>query len=74
MDANSNKFSMEEALRLVSSPAGQQLLALLQRSNDPGLRRAMEQAAKGDFTQAGQSLGAVAASEEVQKLLKQMGG
>lgn len=74
MDVNSNHFSTEDALRLISSPAGQQLMALLQQSDDPGLRKAMEQAARGDFTQAKQSLSAVAASEEVRKLLKQMGG
>lgn len=74
MGKNSGNFSMEEAVRLISSPAGQQLLAMLQRSDDPGLRAAMEQAAKGDLTRAKESLANVAANEEVQKLLKGMGG
>lgn len=74
MGKKSGEFSMEDAVRFVNSPAGQQLLAMLQKSGDPGLRAAMEQAAKGDFARAKESLSAVAANEEVQKLLKGMGG
>lgn len=66
------EFSMEDAIRFVNSPAGRQLLEMLQKSGDPGLRAAMEQAAKGDFTKAQESLRNVAAKEEVQQLLKGM--
>ena len=37
MQENSGKFSMEEAMRLAQSPAGQQLLALLQQNNSKNL-------------------------------------
>ena len=73
MVKKSGEFSMEDALRFVNSPAGQQLLKMLQNSGDPGLQDAMAQAAKGDFARAKESLSAVAAKEEVQKLLKGMG-
>ena len=67
------EFSMEDAVRFINSPAGKQLLDMLQKSGDPGLRAAMEQAARGDFTRAQESLRNVAANEEVQRLLKGMG-
>ena len=67
------EFSMEDAVRFVNSPAGAQLLEMLQKSGDPGLRAAMEQAAKGDFAKAKASLQGVAANKEVQRLLKGMG-
>ena len=74
MEKNSGDFSMEEAMRLVNSSAGQQLLALLQQSDTETMHRAMEQALRGDFSQAQQTLRDVAASPEVKKLLQQLGG
>ena len=74
MQQNSPQFSMEEAMRLMNTDAGKKLIALLQSSNDPGLQKAMDQAAKGDLAQAKASLGKITASPEVQALLKQMGG
>ena len=67
------EFSMEDAVRFVNSPAGAQLLDILRKCDDPGLRTAMELAAKGDFTKAQEALRNVAAKEEVQRLLKGMG-
>ena len=66
-------FSMEDAVQFVNSPAGRQLLEMLQKSDDPGLRAAMEQAARGDFAKAQEALRTVAARDEVQRLLKGMG-
>lgn len=74
MEKNKGNFSMQDALRLVNSPAGQQLLALLQQSGDEAIQRAMAQAARGDIAQAKESLRDIAASEEVQRLLMQLGG
>ena len=74
MQKNSNNFSMQEALRLAKSPAGQQLLALLQQSDPEALKKAMEQASSGDYSQISQTLGPMLASEDVKKLLQQMGG
>ena len=74
MEKNSSDFSVQEAMRLVNSPAGQQLLALLQQSDTEVMHLAMEQALRGDVAQAQQTLRDVAASPEVKKLLQQMGG
>ena len=67
-------FSMEEAMRLMNTEAGKKLMALLQSSHDPGLQKAMEQASKGNLTQAKESLSQITASKEVQDLLRQLGG
>ena len=74
MQKNSDNFSMQEALRLAKSPAGQQLLALLQQSDPETLNKAMQQASTGDYSQIRQTLAPLLASEDVQKFLQQMGG
>lgn len=74
MQKNSGDFSMQDVLRMVNSPAGQQLLALLRQSDPASLQKAMEQASSGDYSQAKQSLSPILASEEVKKLLQQLGG
>ncbi len=74
MQQNDRKFDMQDAMRLASTPAGQQLIALLKQSDQGSLQAAMEQASKGDYTQAKEALMPLLASEEVQKLLRQLGG
>lgn len=74
MQKNSQDFSMQEALRLVESPAGQQLLALLQRSDGAQLQKAADQAAAGNYDSARQALAPLLDSPQVQALLKQLGG
>lgn len=65
MQKNSQDFSMEEALRLSKTPAGQQFLAMLQQADQAQLQKIADQAAAGDYTNAAQQLNA---------LLKQLGG
>ena len=74
MQENSGKFSMEEAMRLAQSPAGQQLLALLQQNNSKNLESAMNQAASGDYTQAKQILSMLMKDPKTRQLLQQLGG
>ena len=74
MQKNSDDFSMQEALRLAKSPAGQQLLAMLQRNDKGQLKQAMNQAATGDYTQAKETLSTLLSSPEAKKLLEQLGG
>ena len=73
MQNHSQNFSMQEAMRLAKSPAGQQLLALLQQKDSPALQAAMDQAATGNYAQAKDTLSALMASPEIKKLLAQMG-
>lgn len=74
MQNDPKNFSMQDAMRLASTPAGQQLLALLQQSDTTALRNAMEQASVGNYEQAKQVLGPLMNSPDVQKLLRQLGG
>ena len=74
MQKKSQDFSMEEVLRLAKSPAGQKLLAMLQHADTEQVQQVARQAAAGNYAQASQALQALLATEEAQKLVKQLGG
>ena len=74
MDKKSQDFSMEEVMRLAKSPAGQQLLALLQQKDSAALAQATAQAKSGNYSQAGQTLSSLLSSSEAQKLMTELGG
>lgn len=73
MQKNSDNFSMQDAMRLAKSDAGQQLMAMLQAQNSDSLKQAMVQASRGDYDKLKQTLGPLLASAEAQKLLAQLG-
>lgn len=60
-------------MRLAKSPAGQQLLAMLQQTDSTQLQQAVQQASMGEYSQAGQTLQALLSTPEAQKLLKELG-
>ena len=74
MENNSKNFSMKEAMKLANSDAGKQLLNQIQKSNPKELEQAMAQAAQGDYSNLSETLKPLLASEQIQKLLKQLGG
>ena len=74
MAKKSQDFSMEEVMRIAKSPAGQQLMALLQQKDSTALAEATAQAKPGNYTQAGQTLSSLLSSPEAQKLMKELGG
>ena len=74
MQKNSQNFSMQEALRLANSDAGQRLLALLKQNNGPNMQQAMQYAATGDYAKAREALSSALASDEVRRLLKELEG
>ena len=74
MEHKSADFSMENAARLANSDAGKQLLALLQQADPATLQAAMNQAAAGNMQGAKAALTPLMASEQIQKLLRQLGG
>ena len=74
MEHKSADFSMENAARLANSEAGKQLLALLQQADPATLQAAMNQAAAGNMQGAKAALTPLMASEQIQKLLRQLGG
>lgn len=74
MEKKSQDFSKEDMLRMVNSPAGQQLLALLRKGDGVALEQAVAQAKAGNYTQASQTLSGMLSSPEAQKLMKELGG
>ena len=73
MQENSNQNLIQEALRLANTPAGQQLLALMQQKGGDALSKAMNSAAAGNYDQAKQALSSLLADPEARKLLEQLG-
>lgn len=63
---------MAALLKLARSPAGQQLLSLLQRSGGEPLQNALNMASSGDYAQAKQTLSALLDTPEARSLLKQL--
>ena len=74
MEKKFQDFSMEEVMRLAKTPAGQQLMAMLQQKDSGQLQQAVTQAKGGDFSQASRTLSDLLSSPEAQKLLKELGG
>ena len=72
MDNQSN-FSMQDAMRLAATPAGQQLIAMLQSQNNADLNAAMTSAAAGDYAKAKEALSSLLSDPKTQALLKQLG-
>ena len=73
MQKNSQNFSMQEALRLAKSPAGQQLLDMLKQADPAVLQQAAKQASAGDYNQVQASLQDFLSSPEAKALLKELG-
>ena len=73
MDRNSD-FSMADAMRLAQTPAGQQLIALLQQQGSVDMQQALNQAASGNYQLAKEQLLPLLQSPQIQALLKQLGG
>ena len=74
MQKNSQDFSMQEALRLANSPAGQRLLAMLRETDSAQLDQAAAEASAGDYAKAGKTLQSLLSSPEIRKLLEELGG
>ena len=73
MQKKTDEFSMDRVMQLAKSPAGQQLLAMLQQKDPQALQQAAMQASQGVYKTAGQTLSAVLSSPEAQKLMKELG-
>lgn len=73
--ANPNdQFSMEQAMAFAGTPAGRQLLAIIQNKGDSDLQKAKSLAESGNMAEAAKAMSSLLADPEVQKLLKQFGG
>lgn len=63
---------MNQLLKLASSPAGQKLLALLQKDSTVDFKKVTQSASAGNYADAKQQMSNFLASKEVQELLKQL--
>lgn len=67
-------FSMEQALSFASSPAGQQLIRMLQQKRGVDLKKAQEYAAAGNMEGAKSELSSLLNDPNITAILKQFGG
>lgn len=64
---------IQEAKRIAASPAGQELIRLLQQNGGQHLQQALNKAAKGDYADAKDALSALLNNPDAQSLLNQLG-
>ena len=67
-------FSRSDLTALAKSPAGQELFARLQQTNDAQLRRAMTLAASGDMAGAGAILAPLLSDPTIRAMIEKLGG
>lgn len=73
MPNNESPISMEDILKIAASPAGQQLIRMLQQSGGEDLQQAAKKAAAGDYNSAKQAISGLLQDPQVKKLLEQLG-
>lgn len=66
--------ALQRAKQLANTPAGQQLLETMRKTDPSTLEKAAKQASSGDFSKLAETLAPLLASEEVKALLNQIGG
>jgi len=74
MDHTFDKNALEKARQLANSDAGRQLAGKLQQLEPGTMQQVQAQMAAGDFSQLAKTLGPLLESDEVKKLLRQLGG
>ena len=74
MAKNSNDFSPQDIMKMAQSPAGKQLIAMLQNADPSVLQKAMTQATAGNYQEAKALLTPLMEAEKMKSLLQQMGG
>ena len=73
MEQNSGNFSMQDAMRLAKSPAGQQLLEMIRKADSAKLQQAVNQFRSGDAEGAKNALSDILKDPKAKQLLQQMG-
>lgn len=72
MEKKFDDSSMQEAMRLAQSDAGQQLLQLLKNNHAQAAQAAMDSAQNGDLLRAKQALQSFLSDPQAQALLRQL--
>lgn len=70
----SSPENLAQLQRMAQSPAGQQLIRLLQQNGGADFQNAMRQASLGNLDQAKSVLSSLLSAPEAQSLLRQLGG
>ena len=73
MQKNSDNFSIQEAMKLASTPSGQELIAALHQSDMGQIQKAAELANDGDYAQAQRMLSELLQDPKIQLLLSKLG-
>lgn len=74
MAKDSGGIDFSELMKIANSPAGQELISLIQKSRDSHFDEAMHQAQAGDFSQAQAMLSQMLSTPEAKDLLKKIRG
>ena len=64
--------NISELIRMAQTPAGQQLIALLQKQDGTQLQQAIAYAVSGDYNRAKEILSKLLSSPEAQALLRKL--
>lgn len=73
MKSNFDNISLDNVKKLMQSPAGKQLISLLQNADNSQLQNAAQKASDGNMEEAKKALAPLLASPQIQALLKQLG-
>ena len=73
MKGNFDELSMQDAMRLANSEAGQKLLAMMKHHNPKMLEQAANQASTGNYEQLKKTMSAFLSTPEAKALLEQLG-
>lgn len=67
-----NEHAIQEAMRIAKSSTGQQLLRMLQQSNQESLNRVLQSAASGNYDQAKMILTEILSDPQAKEILKKL--
>lgn len=72
MPKNEKSLSMKDVAAMIKSPAGQELLQILQKQDPKAVNQAAVQAQAGNYDDAKNSIQALLQSPDIQRLVAQM--
>lgn len=67
-----NEHAIQEAMRIAKSSTGQQLLRMLQQSNQESLNRVLQSAASGNYDQAKMILNEILSDPQAKEILRKL--
>ncbi len=70
MEQKFDNFSVQQAMELIRTPEGKQLINLLQKSSGARLQSAMSKASSGDYSQAKDLINEFLSTPQAQDLLR----